>query len=181
MAVGGLSDQNDAAKLAVAECKFFVDAERRILIADNVGARSFVGEIAGRENINAHNFEFRRWYGACEAQAFVFRNPGREDFSLFQERRDEAVAGAVVFDAFSNGENVRMGSLHEIVDNDAAIDSQSALAGESDIGANSGGDDHEVRVECGTVFESETFDVTVAENRSGAALEEHFDAETFHF
>src|SRR5215470_2789082 len=55
MAVGRIANEDGAAQLAVAESKFFVDAQRGVFVANDVGAGGFVGKVPCGENVNGHN------------------------------------------------------------------------------------------------------------------------------
>src|SRR5439155_7552343 len=180
MTVGRVADENGTGKLSVTQGQLFVDAKRGIFVAHDVDAGRLVAEISRGENIHPHDFEFCGGDGTFEARALVAGNCCSENFALFEQRSHKAVACAVVLDAFSDSKNVRIRRLHEIVDNDAAIDVKRGFPGQLDIWTNSRGNDDEIGFDAGAVFERDAFDLFAAENCSGAALEEDFDAETFH-
>jgi hypothetical protein len=53
VAVGSIADENRAGEFAVAKAQFFVDAQSRIFITDNVRARRFFGKIArGKDGLH---------------------------------------------------------------------------------------------------------------------------------
>ena len=66
-----------------------------------------------------------------------------DDARHLVERRDEAVDMAADFDAFAERKDVRVGGPHELVDHDAAIDSQTRPLGQSRVGADAHGHDDE--------------------------------------
>ena len=59
-----------------------------------------------------------------EARRLFARQPRRRDARHLVERRDEAIDMTADFDAFAERKDVWVGGLHEPVDHDAAIDSQ---------------------------------------------------------
>ena len=58
----------------------------------------------------------------------------RQHLALLEERRDEAITDAAVLDALADGEDVGIGRLHEVVDDDAALDVRPALRPSSTFG-----------------------------------------------
>ena len=86
-----------------------------------------------------------------------------------------------MLDAFSDCKNVRMGSFHEIVDNDAAIHLQTRFSPELHVRTNPRRDHDNLRFDAVAILERNAFDFSVAEDRRGVALQKHLHAETFHF
>ena len=136
--------------------------------------------VAGREDVDAHDLQLRREHGARVLGALVSGHRRREDLALFDERRHQPVTHAVVLDAFTDGEDVGVGRLHEVVDDDAAIDVQRRFVRELDVGANSRGDDDDVGLENGAVLERDAFGQLVAHNGRRRPPQQHADAEVFH-
>ena len=104
MAVRGVADENHAAQPAVADDDLLVDAERRIFEAHRLGAG--VAPVAGREHLDAHDLELRREHAARVGRPLVAGDRRGEHLRLLDERRDQAVADAVVLDAFADREDV---------------------------------------------------------------------------
>src|SRR5256885_1372352 len=171
MAVGRVADENGARKSSVAQSQLFVDTKRGIFVTDDVDAGRLVGEISRGENIHPHDFEFCGGDGTFEARALVAGNCCSENPALFEQRSHKAVARAVVLDAFADSKNVRIRRLHEIVDDDAAIDVKPGFPGQLDIWTNSRGHNDQIGFDAGAVFERDAFDLFAAANCGGAALQ----------
>src|SRR5262249_48332363 len=122
MTIRSVANQDRASESAIAKRKFLVDAKRSIFVADDIRARSFFGEIAGRENVHSHDLELCGGDCPFVTWAFVARNGGGQNFPLLDERGNQAVNDAFVLDALSYGKNVGMRCFHKVVDDNAAVD-----------------------------------------------------------
>ena len=97
------------------------------------GSRLLLAPVAGREDVHAHDLELRREHGARIRRSLVARDRCRQNFALFEQGRHEPVARAAVLDALADSEDVGIGRLHIVVDDDAAIDVEAGLVAELDI------------------------------------------------
>ena len=82
----------------------------------------------------------------------------REHLALLEERRDQAVADAAVLDALADREDVGVGRLHVVVDDDAALDGEAGLAPELDVRPDAGRDDDQIGVDAVAVGELDALD-----------------------
>ena len=179
LAVADVADEDDAGEATVFERELLVDAEGRVLVLYRFDAGDRVIDEARGEDVDAHDLELRRRHRALIDESAIAGNGGGQHFALVVERRDEPVDDAVVFDAFTDGKDVRVGRFHVVVDDDGAVDGKARFLAELDVGPDACGDDHQVRFDLLAVFEFHAFDVPVAENGGGAFLEGHPDAELF--
>src|SRR5581483_1983234 len=76
--------------------------------------------------------------------------------------------------------NVGVGSLHIVVDDDAAFDLNPSFFPKSDIGTNAGGDDHEISRNAASALELDPLHVTVAQNLGRAEAEQNRDSHLVH-
>ena len=120
-------------------------------------------EIAGGKNIDAHDLELCRRRPSREHRTSIAGDGGGEHFALFEQRRDQAEDLPRCSDAFADRENVRVRSLHVVVDHDAAIHFESGLAAQFRVGADARGDHDEVGLQFFAAREAHAFDMAVAE------------------
>ena len=107
IAVGRIAHQHHARQAVVAHQQLLVDAEGGIFVAHDFGAFG-LGEVAGREDVDAHDLEFGGGLPSLEHGTFVAGDRGGQHFALFEERRDQSVDLAVVLHAFAHGEDARV-------------------------------------------------------------------------
>ena len=120
-AIRRLAVHDGADQLVVLQYQPLVDAARRIAQHDLLAARSF-REVAGREQVDAGDLEFRRDGARRELGGRVAGQLRRDDAGHFIERRDEAEDLARDLGALSDRENIGVTGMHGGVDLDAAPD-----------------------------------------------------------
>src|ERR1044071_992323 len=121
MTVFSFADENHSGKLAAFEDQFLVDAQRWIFIADDFRAVILVCDFPRRKNIYAHDLQLRSENASLVCWTFISGNRRGEDFSLFNKRSDQSITNAVMLHTFADCEDVGAGSLHVVVDDDAAL------------------------------------------------------------
>jgi hypothetical protein len=85
-----------------------------------------------------------------------------------------------MLDAFAHGEDVRIGSLHLIIDHDAAIDIEAGFVSEIDIRPDAGGNDDEVAIEDCPVLERDPFYAPIADNCRRRPAKQDADSKVLH-
>src|SRR5579884_3231732 len=82
--------------------------------------------------------------------------------------------------AFTDSEDVWIGSLHVVVDYDSPLDLKARLFAESHIGPNSSGDDDQIRRNTASTFELDALNMPIAQNFCRAQAEQHRDPHLVH-
>ena len=126
--VRGVADEDHACELAVANRDLLVHAKRRVLIPNRLGA--IVIDVSSGEHLDADDLELGRLHRALVGWAPATGDRGREHLALLEERRDQSITDAAMLDALPDREDVGVRCLHEVVDDDAALDRQACLAAE---------------------------------------------------
>ena len=176
--VRGVADEDHARELAVANRDLLVHAERRVLIPNRLGA--VVVDVSSGEHLDADDLELGRLHRALVGRAAATGDRGREHLALLEERRDESITDAAMLDALPDGENVGVRRLHEVVDDDAALDRQAGLSTEIHARPDPGSDDDEVRIELLAAREFHSGRAPIAANRRRALAQHHADAKLLH-
>ena len=78
--------------------------------------------------------------------------------------------------AFAKSENAFDPGLELVINDDAAIDRNAGLPGQSDIWANAGRENDRIRIDPLSVAEFDAFDTIFAKNAPGAGIEQDSDA-----
>ena len=113
-------------------------------------------------------------------RSLVARDRCRQNFALFKQGRHEPVARAAVLDTFADREDVGIGRLHMVVDDDAAIDVEAGLVAELHIRPDSRRDHDQIGFENLAVLERHALCPLITDDRGRRSTEEHADAEIFH-
>ncbi len=85
-----------------------------------------------------------------------------------------------MLDALTHGEDVRIGRLHLVVDDDPAIDGEAGFVRELDVRPDTGRHHDEIRLERAVIGQRHPLDVAVAEHGNRRAPEQDTDAELLH-
>ena len=91
MAVAGVTDENHARQLAVAQRELLVHAKRGIFIPHRLDPAP-VRPFAGREDVDPHDFELGGLHRPGISRSLVPGDGRRQHFALLEERRHEPVA-----------------------------------------------------------------------------------------
>ena len=82
---------------------------------------------------------------------------------LFITGTDQTMDVAVMFGAFPDGIDMRIGGLHVVIDDDGAVDRQARAHRQIVIGAHAGTQDHGVTVQRAPVGNDQALDLTRAD------------------
>ena len=102
----------------------------------------------------------------------------RQHPRLLVRRLDQAVADAAMLGAFAERENIRRAGLHDIVDDDAAIDGNAGVFRQRDIRPNARRENHRIGVDPPAVGQFDAFDAVLAVQPRGVGVEQDLDALT---
>ena len=168
-----VAHDDGAGEPVVAKDQLFVDAARRLGVADDFVVfldRIFV---AHHGDLHAGDFQLRRRARAAIQRArSAPRQPVGEHLCLFPHRRDQTVDHATMLRALADrihvGGHRVLRTTGEIVSNDdTAIDIEARALGQIDVGPDAGGDDHEIAVNDRSVSKQHAGHLRIAENGSG--------------
>jgi hypothetical protein len=151
-------------------------AKRGGLLDDLVAFLRRLGDAHGGE-LQAHDPELGRKLGTVIGGVMAAGNVLCEHIGLFPQRRHQAVDAAAVLGAFAD--HIKVGFVygaHVIVDDDGALDGESAEQSDFGIGPDAGGDRDQVAVERCAVLEAEPGDPVLEEHFAGAVFEVDVDA-----
>jgi len=78
--------------------------------------------------------------------------------------------------AFAERENAGNAGLHDVVDDDAAIDGNAGVLRQRNVGPDAGGENHRVGIDPASVHEFDAFNVRLAMEPCGIGIEQDPDA-----
>ena len=159
IAVGGVAVHHSTNHNVVFEDKTAVNAARRIAKHD-VFAPFTIRKIARAEQITARDFQLGGQFFLHECCRLVHQG-GSGHFGLIIQRSDKTKDRAVVFHAFTHGQNIGVRGEHLIIHMDAFAHGNSCLLGQFNIWTDAHSHDQQITGQFGPVIQQQCFDMAV--------------------
>ena len=124
--------------------QLLINAERRDLRSGRFRRRVGLVDVAGGENVDAHDLELRGGSRSREHRPAIAGDGGGENLALIEQRRDESEDWPRCSVHSPTAKMSRVRRLHVVVDNDAAIDFETGRAAEIRVGPDARRDHDEI-------------------------------------